>query len=85
MGCPASKAALNMFTLKLTKELQADGIKINAACPGSVATDMGGPLATCTVEQGAAIAVRLATIDWMEPTGGFFHDGEGARIAAYAW
>lgn len=85
MGYSASKAALNMFTIKLAKELQADGIKVNAACPGSVATDMGGPFAPRTVEQGAAIAVRLATLDWMGPTGGFFHDGEGARIAPYAW
>ncbi|KAK0349774.1 hypothetical protein LTR94_031730, partial [Friedmanniomyces endolithicus] len=83
MGYSASKTALNMFTVKLAKELLAEGIKVNAACPGSVATDMGGPLAPRSVEQGAAIAVRLATLDWMGPTGGFFHDGEGARIAPY--
>lgn len=85
MGYSASKAALNMFTVKLAKELLADGIKVNAACPGSVATDMGGPGAPRTVEQGAAIAVRLATLDWMGPTGGFFHDGDGPRIAPYGW
>ncbi len=85
MGYSASKTALNMFTVKLAKELLATGIKVNAACPGSVATDMGGPMAPRTVEQGAAIAVRLATLDWMGPTGGFFHDGEGARIAPYGW
>lgn len=85
MGYSASKAALNMFTLKLAKELLAEGIKVNAACPGSVATDMGGPAAPRTVEQGAAIAVRLATLDWMGPTGGFYHDGEGPGIAPYGW
>lgn len=85
MGYSASKTALNMFTVKLAKELLAEGIKVNAACPGSVATDMGGPFAPRSVEQGAAIAVRLATLDWMGPTGGFFHDGEGARIAPYGW
>lgn len=85
MGYSASKAALNMFTVKLAKELLSDGIKVNAACPGSVATDMGGPGAPRTVEQGAAIAVRLATLDWMGPTGGFFHDGDGPQIAPYGW
>lgn len=85
MGYSASKAALNMFTVKLAKELLATGIKVNAACPGSVATDMGGPGAPRTVEQGAAIAIRLATLDWMGPTGGFFHDGDGPQIAPYGW
>lgn len=85
MGYSASKAALNMVTVKFAKELLADGIKVNAACPGSVATDMGGPGAPRTVEQGAAIAVRLATLDWMGPTGGFYHDNEGPGIAPYGW
>lgn len=85
MGYSASKTALNMFTVKLAKELLANGVKVNAACPGSVATDMGGPDAPRTVEQGAAIAVRLATLDWMGPTGGFFHDDAGPRIAPYGW
>lgn len=85
MGYSASKAALNMFTVKLAKELLSEGVKVNAACPGSVATDLGGPTALRTVEQGAAIAVRLATLDWMGPTGGFFHDGEGPHIAPYTW
>jgi NAD(P)-dependent dehydrogenase (short-subunit alcohol dehydrogenase family) len=85
MGYSASKVALNMFTVKLAKELLAEGIKVNAACPGSVATDMGGPTAPRTVEQGAAIAVRLATLDWMGPTGGFYHDGDGPGIAPYGW
>jgi NAD(P)-dependent dehydrogenase (short-subunit alcohol dehydrogenase family) len=85
MGYSASKTALNMFTVKLAKELLAAGIKVNAACPGSVATDMGGANAPRTVAQGAAIAVRLATLDWMGPTGGFFHDGDGPGIAPYGW
>ena len=39
-----SKAALNALTLMLAATLQADGIAVNAACPGWVRTDMGGPM-----------------------------------------
>lgn len=85
MGYSASKTALNMFTVKLAKELLATGIKVNAACPGSVATDMGGEWAPRTVVQGAQIAIRLAKLSWMGPTGGFFHDGEGPGIVPYGW
>lgn len=84
-GYAASKTALNMYTVKLAKELLNEGIKVNAACPGSVATDMGGKDAPRTVEQGALIAVRLATLGWSGPTGGFFHDDEGRGIAPYGW
>jgi NAD(P)-dependent dehydrogenase (short-subunit alcohol dehydrogenase family) len=72
MGYSASKAALNMFTAKLAKELLGAGMKVNAGWHGSVATDMGGAMAPRTVEQGAVIAVRLATLGWAGPTGGFF-------------
>lgn len=84
-GYSASKTAINMFTVKLAKELLMDGIKVNAACPGAVATNISGPMAPRTVEQGAIIAVRLATLDWMGPTGGFFHDGDGPGLAPYGW
>lgn len=85
MGYSASKTAINMYTAKLAKELLTEGIKVNAACPGSVATDMGGKMAPKTVEQGAVIAVRLATLGWMGPTGGFYHDAEGPSMAPYGW
>ena len=40
-----SKAALNDFTIQLASELSADGIAVNAMCPGWVKTDMGGSAA----------------------------------------
>ncbi len=43
-------------------------------CPGWVKTDMGGGGATREVEEGAATAVWLATLDNDAPTGGFFRD-----------
>jgi len=68
----ASKAALNIFTVLLAKELRPDGIKINSADPGLTQTDAGGPNAPYTVEQGARPAVWLACIDDDGPTGCFF-------------
>lgn len=68
----SSKAALNVFTVTLAKELQGTNVKVNSACPGWVKTDMGGPMAMMTVEQGADTPVWLATLPDDGPTGGFF-------------
>ncbi|WP_428393502.1 SDR family oxidoreductase [Lichenicoccus sp.] len=84
-GYSASKTALNMFTVKFAKELLADGIKVNAVDPGLTATDLNGHMGDRTVDAAASIAVQLATIGPMGPTGGFFHDGSGTPFAAHAW
>jgi len=68
----ASKAALNIFTVLLAKELRDEGIKVNSADPGLTQTDAGGPNAPYTVEQGARPAVWLACLDDDGPTGCFF-------------
>jgi NAD(P)-dependent dehydrogenase (short-subunit alcohol dehydrogenase family) len=69
----ASKSALNMLTVTLAKELRGTPIKVNAACPGWVKTDMGGPNAPGTAEQGADTPTWLATLPADGPTGGFFN------------
>jgi NAD(P)-dependent dehydrogenase (short-subunit alcohol dehydrogenase family) len=75
-GYRVSKAALNAMTRILSTELAGEGFLVNSACPGFVATDMGGPMgATKTVEDGAAGVVWLATLPDDGPTGGFFRDG----------
>ncbi len=68
----SSKAALNMLTAQQAVLTKGTALKVNAAHPGSVKTDMnpGGEL---TVEEGAKTAVRLATLPEDGPTGGFFH------------
>jgi NAD(P)-dependent dehydrogenase (short-subunit alcohol dehydrogenase family) len=69
-----SKAALNALTVQLAVHLKTARIKVNAVCPGYVATDMNRGRGPRTVEQGARIAVRMATLPASGPTGGFFND-----------
>lgn len=69
-----SKTFLNAVTLQYAQELAGSNILINAACPGFVATDLNGFRGVRTPEQGAATAIRLATLPDGGPTGGFFED-----------
>ena len=74
-GYRVSKAALNAMTRILATELEGDGVKVNSACPGLVATDMGDQFgATKSVEDGASGVVWLATLPDDGPSGGFFRD-----------
>lgn len=79
---PPSKTALNSLTVQYAKELRGAGILVNACSPGPCATDftkdLGLPL-TRTADDGAAIAVRLATLADDGPTGGFFDDNGTLR------
>ena len=69
----ASKAALNAVTVQFANELRAEGIKVNAADPGYVATDLTGQQGFNSVEDGATPAVRLATLPADGPTAGFYN------------
>ena len=66
-----SKTALNAITLAFAIELEATGIKVNAACPGFTSTDLNNFAGTRTVEQGAREPVRLALLGADGPTGTF--------------
>jgi NAD(P)-dependent dehydrogenase (short-subunit alcohol dehydrogenase family) len=74
LGYPVSKTALNAVTAQYAKHVRKDGILVNAVCPGYVATDLNGEAGHRTPEQGAAIAVELATVGADGPTAGFFDD-----------
>ncbi len=71
IGYCASKAALNMFTVKLARELAGTTIKVNSADPGYTATDLNGHSGYQTIEQGAAETIRLALLPDDGPTGSF--------------
>lgn len=73
-----SKAALNMLTVQYANAFRLDPglsrIRINAATPGYIATDMNDHRGTRTVEEGARVIIRLATLPADGPAGGFFND-----------
>ena len=78
-GTPAysvSKVALNALTRMLADELRPSRVLVNSVCPGWVATEMGGPDAPRTAEEGAASVMWAVTLPDGGLTGEFFRDGE---------
>jgi len=71
-----SKSAVNAYTVQLAYELKDTKIKVNAAHPGWVKTDMGGEGAMMEIEDGAKTSVALATIGSNGPNGAYMHMGE---------
>ncbi|WP_031508052.1 SDR family NAD(P)-dependent oxidoreductase [Streptomyces megasporus] len=66
----SSKAALNMVTVQYAHACPT--VRINVVDPGLTATDFNGHAGTRTVEEGAEIIVRMATIGADGPSGGYF-------------
>jgi NAD(P)-dependent dehydrogenase (short-subunit alcohol dehydrogenase family) len=66
-GYGSSKAALNMLTVQYARQLPE--VRINTVDPGYTATDFNGHSGPQSVERGAEIIVRLATIGPDGPTG----------------
>jgi NAD(P)-dependent dehydrogenase (short-subunit alcohol dehydrogenase family) len=72
-----SKATLNALTVTVAAEIPADvDVLVNAVDPGWCRTDMGGPQAPRSIEQGAEGIVWAATLPAGGPRGGFFRDGK---------
>lgn len=71
-----SKSALNAWTIHLGYELRDTSIKVNAAHPGFVKTDLHGVDAPMSPAEGAQTSVRLVTLPDDGPNGAFFHGHE---------
>lgn len=69
----SSKTFLNAYTVQYARQLADTPILVNAACPGLVATDFTGGYGR-TPQEGAATAIRLATLPDGGPTGTFSDD-----------
>jgi NAD(P)-dependent dehydrogenase (short-subunit alcohol dehydrogenase family) len=70
----ASKTALNAVTVAFAASLEADGIKVNSACPGFTATDLNNFRGKRSVEEAAREPVRLSLIGADGPTGTFSNE-----------
>ena len=70
-----SKAALNAFTIALSKRLADTPIKVNSVCPGWLQTDLGGAenraAAPTPAAEGAEVVVAMAILPDNGPTGSF--------------
>ena len=70
-----SKAALNAFTISLSKTLADTDIKVNSVCPGWLQTDLGGAdnraAAPTPATEGAEVVVEMACLADDGPTGSF--------------
>jgi NAD(P)-dependent dehydrogenase (short-subunit alcohol dehydrogenase family) len=71
-----SKSAVNAYTVQLAHELKDTRIKVNAAHPGWVKTEMGGQGATMELEDGAKTSVALATLGPDGSSGAYIHMDE---------
>ena len=67
----ASKTASHAVSLAFALALEAEGIKVNIACPGFTSTALNNFAGTRNVEQGAQEAVRLALLGADSSTGTF--------------
>lgn len=74
----SSKAAVTMLTVQYANAFQRSAefahVKINAATPGHIATDLNNHSGPRSAQHGARIVVQLATLPEDGPTGGFFNE-----------
>ncbi len=75
-GYGASKAALIAMARLFATELRPRGMLVNAISPGWCRTDMGGPGAPRSVQQGAASILWGVRLPPGGPTSGVFQDGK---------
>ena len=82
---PSSKAALNMYTIDLAYRLKDSAFKVNAVCPGFVATDFNGHRGTGTVQEGGSRIAKYAMIGNDGPTGKFSAEEYNPETGETPW
>ena len=82
---PSSKAALNMYTIDLAYELRDTPFKVNAVCPGFVATDFNNHRGTGTVQEAGLRISKYAMIGDDGPTGKFISDDYNPVTGETPW
>jgi NAD(P)-dependent dehydrogenase (short-subunit alcohol dehydrogenase family) len=70
----APAARIVNMSLAIALELEAEGIKVNAVCPGFTATELNNYAGHRSVEEGARAAIHMALIGPDGPTGTFSDD-----------
>ncbi len=82
---PSSKAALNMYTIDLAYELRDTPFKVNAVCPGFVATDFNGHRGTGTVQEAGTRISKYVMIGDEGPTGKFIAEEYNPETGETPW
>jgi NAD(P)-dependent dehydrogenase (short-subunit alcohol dehydrogenase family) len=82
---PPSKAALNMYTIDLAYELRDTPFKVNAVCPGFVATDFNNHRGAGTVQEGGARIAKYAMLGADGPTGKFIAEEYNPETGEAPW
>ncbi len=82
---PASKAALNMYTIDLAYQLKDTPFKVNAVCPGFVATDFNNHRGTGSVEEAGTRIAKYAMIGPEGPTGKFIAEEYNPQTGETPW
>ncbi len=79
----AAKGGVIMLTRQLAVDYAREGIRVNALCPGYVATDMGGRRAALPPRQRDAANARREANAALQPIGRQAHPDEIAAAALY--
>lgn len=82
---PSSKAALNMYTIDLAYRLKDTPFKVNAVCPGFVATDFNNHRGTGSVQEGGTRIAKYAMIGPDGPTGKFIAEEYNPQTGETPW